>query len=284
MLDFSLVVPTYGRTTELHEFLTSLLTQKGMDFEVLIMDQNEDDRIVLLLKEFTALPKCRHFRTSKGASKARNIGLAEATGRIIAFPDDDCWYTPNLMRNVLSWFDQSPAYAILAVGAVDEKGLPSGNRWIQSKCDIRPINAFRTTFCSSLFIRNCVEMKEARFDEAIGPGTNTGLGGEETDYIFQLLERGLRGRFDRTWKIGHPRRDMLSGTIEADRAVRYGVGLGRILRRRSLFKTWCVLMTYAVGRWLGVLIAGKRAAADLCFANLRGLYDGFCQGEPQLIN
>ena len=47
---FSLIVPTAGRTTEVAEFLASIVAQNRNDVEVIVVDQNDDDRIVPLLR------------------------------------------------------------------------------------------------------------------------------------------------------------------------------------------------------------------------------------------
>ena len=66
-----------------------------------------------------------------------------------------------------------------------------------------------------------------QFDESLGVGSGTRFAsGEDTDYVFRLLERGLKGRFDRRLTVYHPRRDMLSGGANAARAYSYGAGWG----------------------------------------------------------
>lgn len=273
---FSLIVATYDRADELRQLLFSLAKQNFSDYEVIVVDQNNDDRVQVILADFAASVPCRHVCSSPGASKARNLGLAKATGEIIAFPDDDCWYTPNLLANVDRWFREHEEYSIFAVGAVDEAGIPSGNRWIQSSCDLRPINIFRTTFCSSLFIRNNPKTRQAFFDETIGPGSRTMFAcGDETDFILQLMGWGMRGRFDRTWSVGHPRRDMLSSLISRDRAISYGRGMGRVLRKHSLYTLWFLLMAYDFFRGIVVALRGRISAASLCFVHCLGIYSGF---------
>src|SRR6201996_5785209 len=194
---FSLIVPTLGRTAELAEFFASVANQKRRDIELIVMDQNDDDRVVPLLQALPSEISIQHIRLQeKNRSRARNAGLEASSGEIIAFPDDDCRYPASLLDQIDEWFRRNTRYAVLAVGALDNEGLPSGNRWIQDACDISPINALRTTFCSSLFISGIARSRKPRFD----PRLDTG---EETDWILNLYAPGLRGRFYRSMHI-HP--------------------------------------------------------------------------------
>lgn len=253
-----------------------MVQQSFHDYEVIVVDQNDDERVAEVFEEFPTLAGWKHIRCSPGLSKSRNLGISWATGEIIAFPDDDCWYTPDLLANVDRWFRDSKGYSIFAVGAEDGDGIPSGNRWIQAKCDLHPVNIFRTTFCSSLFILRNERFEGTKFDENIGPGSGTIFDcGEETDFVLQLMDRGLRGRFDRTWHVCHPRRDMLSGSISRRRAVGYGRGMGGVLRKHSLYSVWIGLVLYDFFRALIVAGRGKLSAASLCFAHGQGVMSGF---------
>jgi glycosyltransferase involved in cell wall biosynthesis len=275
MPQFSLIIPTVGRTEELEKLLGSLANQRPVDFEIVIVDQNEDERVEPLLSVLTPDIAVSHLRLKeKNVSLARNLGLSRASGEINAFPDDDCWYPSGLLPQVENWFRDNPKYDILAVGANDEQGLPSGNRWIQSRCDIRPLNALRTTFCNSLFLRRKSLPESIRFDESV-------TAGEETDYILKLMKAGLRGRFDRTWHVCHPRRDMLSGTVSQGRAIRYGQGMGRLVRRHSLWLLWVTLLGYDLLRALVVFLSGRFSSANFCLAHAWGLFRGFVYNEPQ---
>src|SRR3954454_21748097 len=145
MPTFSLIVPTFGRADELNQLFTSLCEQSPSTMEVIVVDQNDDDRVVPYLELLGPGIASRHIRVSKKSlSNARNVGLSHASGEYVAFPDDDCWYPRGLLPNLERWFNDHPAYQILAVGAQDEMGLTSGNRWPQDQCDIRPHNALRT--------------------------------------------------------------------------------------------------------------------------------------------
>jgi glycosyltransferase involved in cell wall biosynthesis len=275
MREFSLIIPTLGRTAELQKMLESAVNQRPADFEIIVVDQNDDDRVSSLLSRLpTHIPVLHLHLTKKSLSVARNVGLAHASGDIIAFPDDDCWYPHNLLQQVGNWFRGNPRYDILAVGAIDEQGLPSGNRWFQSQCDIRPLNALRTTFSNSLFLRRNALPQTIRFDESL-------CSSEETDYILKLVKLGLRARFNRTLSVGHPRRDMLSGTVSYSRAHRYGEGMGQLVRQHSLGLLWVALLGYDLLRALAVLSRGRFSSAGFCLAHAQGLFRGFVYNEPQ---
>ena len=270
---FSLIIPTLGRTTELSELFASIVNQKRNDVELIVVDQNDDDRVVPLLHGVPSDVTVLHLRLKeKGQSAARNAGLEISSGEIIAFPDDDCWYPASLLDRVDDWFRKNQEYAVLAVGALDNDGVSSGNRWIQDACDISPVNVLRTTFCSSLFVSGLARSRRVRFD----PQMNRG---EETDFILRLLATGLRGRFDRALHIHHPRRDMLSGTVSRERARSYGAGMGRLVRRHSLVLLWFGLLSYDLARALMVSARGQFVNAGFCFAHAEGLLRGFILPE-----
>ena len=270
---FSLVVATLGRTVELAQLLRSMINQNRTDIEIILVDQNEDALIESILAEIPSRISVVKLRQSeKNVSAARNAGMDAATGEILAFPDDDCWYPADILNRVDEWFRQNRQYSVLAVGALDDEGVMSGNRWIQKACDINALNALRTTFCSSLFISAVDRSRKVRFDERLSRG-------EETDFILRLLGTGLRGRFDRTMHIHHPRRDMLSGTVSRTRARSYGAGMGRLVRRHSLFLLWLCLLTYDLLRVLFVSIRGQFKNASACLAHAQGLFRGFVLPE-----
>ncbi len=275
MKHFSLIIATLGRTEELNTLFASIYAQDFEGVECILVDQNPDDRLAAIVERWSAILDLRWVRATPGLSRARNIGLQFARGRIVAFPDDDCAYTPSLLYNVSRWFWKNGPYGILTVGAQDEDGVPSGNRWIQDHCIITPANAFRTTFASTIFLLRDIAM-QCRFDEALGVGAGTAYAsGEETDYILRLLQLGTLGFFDRTWHILHPRRDMLSGEIDSRRATKYGSGMGYVLRKNNLPVLGAAFVAYDVARSMLIALRGDLKAATLSLQHGWGLAKGF---------
>ena len=90
---FSLVVATLNRVDDVRVLLQSLAEQTFTDFEVLLVDQNDDDRLRPVVEKFAPrLNLTRLHSTVRNSSHARNVGLPLCRGEIIAFPDDDCIY------------------------------------------------------------------------------------------------------------------------------------------------------------------------------------------------
>jgi hypothetical protein len=277
MLKVSLIVATLGeRPDDLSALMRSLIPQVRFISEVIVVDQHPDhERVPVLLQQFHDTLPIVHTRSERGLSRARNHGLTLAKGRLVAFPDDDCLYSENLLEWVADWFESNFEYDILAVGVRDAEGVLSGNRWPQDTCEIRPVNAFRTTFSSSLFLFTDLA-QTLQFDHHLGIGSGTPFGsGEETDYVLRLLRMNARGRFDRTRHVIHPRRDMLSGTASAPRAQAYGFGMGHVLRINALRGLWMSFLAYNLSRAGLVLLRGQVESATLCLAQTRGLWQGF---------
>ncbi|MBW4025918.1 glycosyltransferase [Acidipila rosea] len=280
---FSLIVATKGRTDELERLLQSLAHQDGYkDFELIVVDQNPDDRLVPVLSRFSQDINCSHLRCGPGVSKARNMGLSACRGELIAFPDDDCWYPPETLKNIDSWFTGNPGYGILSVTVRDEDGVKSANKWKAESCDLAPINIFRTSATYTFFVRSSDWKRRVFFDETLGPASGTLFGsGEDTDFVLSLMSKGVRGRFTSVWHVGHPRRDMFSGHIKRERALSYGMGMGRVLRKHSLLMLGGALFGFDLFRTFKGLLTGRANAGILCWAHGQGILRGYLAKAPR---
>ena len=101
-MNFSLVLATVDRTAEVNRFLDALQTQTHRNFELIVVDQNADERVSRLLKAQQHNFSIIHIQRpdKRGVSRARNLGLQHISGDIVTFPDDDCWYPSNLLQSV----------------------------------------------------------------------------------------------------------------------------------------------------------------------------------------
>jgi glycosyltransferase involved in cell wall biosynthesis len=276
---FSLIVATINRTEEFSVLLQSLAEQKMRDFELIVVDQNPDDRLAPLLEEWTSKIaaqgewrkdsiRVKHLRSTPGLSRARNLGLMQSEGDILAFPDDDCWYLPDTLHNVDAWFGQHPDYGILSIASRDEQGRISGNRWSETECDLTRVNVFRASVTYGYFVRRPPEEIPLRFDESLGPGAGTKFGaGEDTDFLLTLMSYGIRGRFYPILHVGHP----LKGYINAARAEGYGGGWGRVLAKHSLPVLCFGFVAFDFTRAALRMLCGDRSRASHLWAHGKGM-------------
>ncbi len=190
-MGISLVVATVGRTEELRRLLQSLAGQTVQDFEAIIVDQNDDDRLHDLVTEFRArgLQLLHVQQKVKNVSAARNNGLRFATREFVAFPDDDCWYERDVVERVLlAWQQERGVDGV--VGRWVERGLPAARRRTLSW---RMMRKFREVETNSIeiFLRRDLVLAIGGFDEHLGV-SGWFASGEETDLVMRVLRDGGR--------------------------------------------------------------------------------------------
>jgi glycosyltransferase involved in cell wall biosynthesis len=95
-VEVSIVIPTRNRSTLLAMTLRSVLCQRDVDLEVVIVDEaSTDDTPALLASVRDSRVRVIRHDTPRGVSTARNRGAAEAHADWIAFLDDDDLWAPN---------------------------------------------------------------------------------------------------------------------------------------------------------------------------------------------
>jgi len=271
----SLILATVGRVDEPARFLASLLEQGPPDWELVLVDQNPDERLAPLVESWTARLPLKHLRAPRGLSRARNAGLAAATGELLAFPDDDCWYPPGLLPRVATRLEAAPELTGLCIRGVDPAGrsLLSGSP--ETPGPVRRLKVWRQGISIGLFLRRGPVAALGGFDERLGAGAGTPWGsGEESDLLLRLLEAGGHLYYDPSMQVIHPAPSSLADPAALARARAYGRGMGEVLRRHRLprrFIAWQLLR--ALGGALLAALRG-RGTARLYLAALRGRWEG----------
>jgi glycosyltransferase involved in cell wall biosynthesis len=98
----SVVVPTHNRRELLTTTLQSLVAQRDVDLEVLVVDDDSADGTVETLAARNH-PSVRVLSNPgpRGVATARNLGIASARGEWVAFCDDDDLWAPSKLRHQL---------------------------------------------------------------------------------------------------------------------------------------------------------------------------------------
>lgn len=201
----SLVVATLHRVTELERLLVSLEEQSCRDFEVLVVDQNPDDRLLPLLGRHARLA-IRHLRSERGLSRARNVGLRAAQGDLIAIPDDDCWYPQELLTTVAAWFESHAEFGLLFTALRTAENRLSGPR---TPARARRCTKSDVSTClaasAALFMRQSVATSVGGFNEYLGIGAASKYqAGEERDYVLRAHRNGFQFWYEPSFTVHHP--------------------------------------------------------------------------------
>ncbi len=274
---FSLVLATVGRTDDFGRFLASLRNQTYGDFELIVVDQNPDDRLAPILAPYETEFRILHLRSeARGASRGRNLGLEHISGEAVAFPDDDCLYPPDTLATAARLLADHPEWDGLTGRSVDDDGRTSMGRFGERPGGLDKLNAWLRGIEYTIFLRAaCV--KGTRFDEELGVGAGTPWGaGEGTDLLLRLLERRASLYYDPDVVVVHPWRTPPYDERAMRRAYSYGCGMGHTLKKHRMprwFKAkWLIRpLGGAVLSLLGLRLPEAKYRWNTFRGRLRGL-------------
>ena len=99
---FSVVIPTMRRETILEATLASLQQCEPPPHEVTVIDADADGSSLAVVKAFDqqVAPTVRYIQTSPSLTRQRNIGIADVSGDVVVFLDDDVTIQPDLFAKL----------------------------------------------------------------------------------------------------------------------------------------------------------------------------------------
>lgn len=111
----SVIIPTYNRAGFLEQALASVLHQTVACGEILVVDDGSTDatsEIVSRISRAAQVPVRYLYQKNKGASAARNKGIAEARYDFLCFLDSDDRWVPQKLELQLKAMEQEPQYLL----------------------------------------------------------------------------------------------------------------------------------------------------------------------------
>ena len=95
----SVVMPNYNNSDFLTESISSILIQDYPNFELIFVDDNSSDDSLGVINSYFPQVKVIPHKINKGVNSARNSGILEAAGELIALCDsDDIWKPHKLSK------------------------------------------------------------------------------------------------------------------------------------------------------------------------------------------
>lgn len=276
----SLILATLGRDAELAALLCSLQRQSYRDFELIVIDQNKDNKIDSIVDDCKNNFPINHVKVDfTGNARARDYGIRFARGKIIAFPDDDCVYETDVLERVVAEFDRQEDLAILTAGSYDfdKTSFSVG------------VNGPKPRYFSRFYMMGVefthffhlgrLARSEFYLDKDFGIGAKY-PGGEGFELLYRLLRTRCKAFYDPNIKIYHANKD--SYELGGHRMLMYSAGVGAYIGKFASERDWA--MIYYVLRKMFVAPMIKIMVAIILFSpkrfaysynNLLGVWRGF---------
>jgi glycosyltransferase involved in cell wall biosynthesis len=115
--DVSVIVPSYNRVAMLRDAVASVLAQRGVRFELIVVDDGSIDGTREEMEQLISSARAancaasihflRHER-NRGVAAARNTGASLATAPLLAFLDSDDLWAPEKLSRQLQFFADNP--------------------------------------------------------------------------------------------------------------------------------------------------------------------------------
>jgi len=178
----SVIVPLYNDEPYLDEALRSILDQTRPPEQIIVVDDGSTDGSVEVARKY--LPRITVLtQANQGAAGARNLGIAAATGDVIAFLDaDDLWTADSLQRR-LDVLEADPGVDAV-YGLVEQFISPDVDAPTRERLHL-PEGQTAARFAGAILVRRRVFDRVGVFDPALRVG-------EMIDWSARLQDSGAK--------------------------------------------------------------------------------------------
>ncbi len=219
-MNITVIVCTYNRCRELVSALSNIAASRlpaSVEWEVLVVDNNSNDETGEVIEDF-----CRHhpgrfrhlFEPRQGLSYARNAGIREARGSILAFTDDDATVGPDWLCNLTSGLLAGECAG--AGGRIVPEWAEPLPSWlsIDDPHNMGPFVAFdlgeeagpltRPPYGANMAFRREAFQRHGDFRVDLGRSAINLQGREEIEFANRLLAGGERLKYEPGAVVRHP--------------------------------------------------------------------------------
>lgn len=189
MTVISFIVPMYNSATYLDANLKSIVQMVGQRYakaEVLLVDDGSTDETLALAYRYTQ--KYSFIKVieavHQGVSMARNLGIAQATGKYLTFIDSDDEFAPNFVEIFETLIAKEPDLVLVDLETVAKDTLLENIDAKQKISLFKLINRGRgnTGIGSKFFKRSFLEQYDLKFDPEIAIS-------EDALFNYQAIDR-----------------------------------------------------------------------------------------------
>lgn len=220
-MTISVILCTYNRAHNLGNALESVLASvlpAGLEWEVLVVDNNSKDHTFEVVSKYcrSAPGRVRYiFEQNQGLSNARNTGIRESVGDVIAFMDDDVTVERMWLQNLTAslhdgvWSGAGgrvcaphgftpPAWLALG-GKMDGGGVLA----LFDAGDV-PGKLISAPYGTNMAFHKTMFEKYGSFRTDLGRCGNSLIGCEDTEFGHRLMAAGEQLRYEPDAIVYHP--------------------------------------------------------------------------------
>ncbi|WP_193214871.1 glycosyltransferase [Luteolibacter marinus] len=220
----SVAVCTRDRPEDMAKCLAAIAALRVAPMEVIVVDNAPATEATAELVR-NRFPQFRYIREeTPGLDHARNRAIAEASGEIIAYTDDDVMVDPGWVEALGRVFAEDPAVGLVA-GLIEPAELETdaqalferyggfGRGCVRSYLQSKPgipmtwdlVGAGQLGAGANMAIRRSLFEKIGQFDPALDVGTPT-LGGGDHEIFFRCIRSGVICLYEPTAVVRHRHR------------------------------------------------------------------------------
>lgn len=307
----SIIICTRNRSSDLDRGLRIFANVDYHNHEIIVVDNSSDSNTIKKNKKSCGKIGARYiYEPRRGLSVARNRGILESRGKIVAFTDDDCIVDRNWLTNLTKGFDSHEVACCTGRTLnyyTDDLSLKFERYYSFDRGSTRRIFSFNDLKLNLMLLLRALSLIGERritpvapapfsvglgnnmifrrdvfeeigyFDEGLGRGTPSEAG-EELDMFYRILKAGERIVYEPKAIVFHKHRQTDRELIEAVYTCGTGVAafLKKHMKRGDLHAFLCYL-----GRLINLLVAttsyrqrGEKDATFLTSIELRGWIHG----------
>lgn len=272
---FSLIVPTLGRTKELGALFESIVASQVTDFEVIVVDQNQDTSLDDLCLRYSKKLSLNHLKVEfKGLCRARNYGVRFASGMYLNFPDDDCMLLPDTLQ-IAQELLESMNLKLLTGMSVDELGSDSTTRFVRDERFLTLWNLWVRQIEFATFIDREALLRIGGYDERFGVGSSYGAD-EGPELLIRLLPTLASGQayYSHRLRFSHPNKRFDYSAKGIERAFLYARGRGALVAKWPILPVCRGVFRYVAASALGALVFPD-AKGQMYWCRLKGVLSGY---------
>ena len=253
----TIVIPVRNGEKTIQQLLESLqkLDYDRNKVDVVVVDGNSTDKTQEIVKKY---PVKLVIEKKKGLNRARNMGIKQGNGEIVAFTDSDCIVPRNWVMKIVDNFKDSKVSCVGGSAKALESDFVSQYAdnsivrlmpFFTKREELDKVKPFfrHPAGCNMAFRRKVVE-EVGYFDEDIQ------FGFDEVEFADRVCRAGYKMILDPEIFVWHKHRSTIADFLKQN--FQYGKGSGLVLKKNRLkdsVSKWSLMGILGFLSWLVII-------------------------------